>query len=59
MVTYDSDSSGDLEDYTETTTLLGYASKEGTDDIFSQLGGLPVCLGHCNGCIPLIQIRHG
>lgn len=40
MATYDSDSSG-LEDdeYTETGVLLGYASKEPTDDTISQLGG--------------------
>lgn len=41
MVSYDSDSS-DNNDYTETTVLLGYASKEPTDDTVSQLGGLPV-----------------
>ena len=42
MAAYDSDSSGELDDFTETTTLLGYASKDRTDDTFSQLGGLPV-----------------
>ena len=42
MTTYDSDSSGEVDDYTETSTLLGYASKEPTDDTFSQLGGHPV-----------------
>ena len=45
MANYDSDSSENLDDYTETTTLLGYATKEKTDDAFSQLGGLPVSLG--------------
>lgn len=43
MTTYDSDSSGAEEnDYTETNVLLGYASKEPSDDIISQLGGRPV-----------------
>lgn len=43
MATYDSDSSdGDDGDYTKTTTLLGYAEKEATDDPISQLGGYPV-----------------
>lgn len=43
MDPYDSDSSG-LEDgdYTETGVLLGYASKEPTDDAISHLGGQPV-----------------
>lgn len=43
MATYDSDSS-DAEDgdYTETGVLLGYASKEPTEDTISQLGGYPV-----------------
>lgn len=42
MASYDSDSSGDDDNYTETNVLLGYASKEPTDDEFSQLGGYPV-----------------
>lgn len=43
MPSYDSDSSGDEgSEYTETNVLLGYASKEPTDDNFSQLGGRPV-----------------
>lgn len=43
MSPYDSDSSdGDDEDYTETGVLLGYASKEPTEDDISQLGGYPV-----------------
>jgi len=41
MASYDSDSSDD-ENYTETTVLLGYASKDPTDDTVSQLGGYPV-----------------
>lgn len=44
MANYDSDSSGaEDEDYTSTNVLLGYASKEPTDDTISQLGGHPVC----------------
>lgn len=43
MPTYDSESSdGEDGTYTETSTLLGYSSKEPTDDIISQLGGQPV-----------------
>ena len=41
MLSVDSDSS-DEEDFTTTNVLLGYASKEPTDDGFSQLGGFPV-----------------
>jgi pre-rRNA-processing protein TSR4 len=52
MTTYDSDSSGELDDYTETTTLLGYASKDRTDDTFSQLGGLPVRIFMVSICYP-------
>jgi hypothetical protein len=44
MDTYDSDSSaGEDSPYTETNVLLGYASKEPTDDTVSHLGGYPVC----------------
>ncbi|OJD38000.1 pdcd2-c domain-containing protein [Diplodia corticola] len=44
MAPHDSDASSDGGDseYTETNVLLGYASKEPTDDTFSQLGGQPV-----------------
>ena len=43
MASYDSDSSdGDDASYNTTNVLLGYASKEPTDDTFSQLGGFPV-----------------
>lgn len=41
MADYDSDSSGAGNDV-ETNVLLGYASKEPTEDDFSQLGGHPV-----------------
>lgn len=40
-----SDSSADEEEqYTTTNIMLGYASKEPTDDSVSQLGGFPVRL---------------
>jgi hypothetical protein len=40
----DNDTSDDetQEEFTTTNVLLGYASKEPTDDSFSQLGGYPV-----------------
>ena len=39
----DSDSSEDENgSFTTTNVMLGYASKEPTDDEFSQLGGYPV-----------------
>lgn len=47
MAKYDSDSSDtEDEDYTETGVLLGYASKETTEDTISQLGGYPVQASH-------------
>ena len=40
----DSDSSDAASSkYSTTNVMLGYASKEPTDDAFSQLGGFPVC----------------
>lgn len=42
MVNYDSDSSGEGEDYTETDVLLGYTSKEAGAETVSRLGGRPV-----------------
>ncbi|KAK0109948.1 hypothetical protein ONS95_002615 [Cadophora gregata] len=45
MPPYDSDSSGgEDDDYTETNVLLGYASKEASDDTISYLGGRPTWL---------------
>ncbi|KAH6721339.1 programmed cell death protein 2 [Leptodontidium sp. MPI-SDFR-AT-0119] len=44
MAPYDSDSSGGDDDYTETNVLLGYASKEASDDTISYLGGRPTWL---------------
>ena len=38
----DSDSSDESGSFSTTNVLLGYASKEPTDDEFSQLGGYPV-----------------
>lgn len=47
MASYDSDSSlGDQTEYTETGVLLGYASKEATEDAISHLGGIPVGTSH-------------
>jgi pre-rRNA-processing protein TSR4 len=43
MDSYDSDSSaGGDAPYTETPVLLGYSSKDPTDDSISHLGGKPV-----------------
>ena len=43
MAPNDSDSSDeDGRSFTTTNVLLGYASKEATEDEFSQLGGYPV-----------------
>ena len=47
MLPKDSDSSDeDSASFTTTNVLLGYASKETTDDTFSQLGGYPVSRKH-------------
>jgi hypothetical protein len=43
MADYDSDSSLEgASEYTETSVLLGYATKEPTEDTVSHLGGHPV-----------------
>jgi len=34
----------ELDEYTVTDVLLGYTSKEPTDDPFNQLGGQPVSM---------------
>ncbi|RFU32495.1 hypothetical protein B7463_g3810, partial [Scytalidium lignicola] len=45
MAPYDSDSSeGEDGDYTETNVLLGYASKEPSEDTISHIGGRPTWL---------------
>ena len=47
MASYDSDSSlDDQTEYAETSVLLGYASKEATEDAISHLGGVPVSKPH-------------
>ncbi|KAL9577004.1 MAG: hypothetical protein Q9203_007612 [Teloschistes exilis] len=40
MAAHEGDSSDDDGDYTTTNVVLGYASKEPTDDQFSQMGDL-------------------
>lgn len=42
MPPYDSESSDEGEEFTETNTLLGYASREASGDAISHLGGAPV-----------------
>ncbi|EFQ97512.1 hypothetical protein MGYG_00552 [Nannizzia gypsea CBS 118893] len=75
MDSYDSDSSGideELDDYTETGVLLGYASKEELSDAISHLGGWPTWLDPatpppgnfakckvCNDPMPLILQLNG
>ncbi|OCK77248.1 hypothetical protein K432DRAFT_358940 [Lepidopterella palustris CBS 459.81] len=66
MTSYDSDSSGNEDDYTETNVLLGYASKEPTDDTISHLGGYPTwldgntapsgALARCKNCNDLLSL---
>ncbi|KLU90963.1 hypothetical protein MAPG_09488 [Magnaporthiopsis poae ATCC 64411] len=41
MVSYDSDSSGEDEQFTETNVLLGYTSKDAGSETVSRLGGRP------------------
>ncbi|KAF2155186.1 hypothetical protein K461DRAFT_238650 [Myriangium duriaei CBS 260.36] len=72
MAPYDSDSSDGEEDYTETNVLLGYASKDATDDTISHLGGQPAWLDSttpppgqlakckaCNGLLTLLLELNG
>ncbi|MCJ1285768.1 hypothetical protein MMC26_005109 [Xylographa opegraphella] len=73
MAPQDSDSSDeDTESFTTTDVLLGYASKEPTGDIISQLGGRPIWLDPsqppsaalarckiCNDYMPLLLQLHG
>ena len=42
MPPYESESSDEGEDYTETNVLLGYATKDATGDAISHIGGAPV-----------------
>jgi hypothetical protein len=53
MPPYDSESSDEGEDYTETNVLLGYATEDATGDAVSHLGGAPVLLSH-----PTSTARH-
>ena len=64
MTSIDGDSSDeDSGNFAATNVLLGYASKEPTDDSFSQLGGQPVSAPDRPNLseIPavLTSIRHG
>ena len=55
----DSDSSdGNEEDYTETSVLLGFASKEATEDPVSHLGGYPVCFATLEKPLRALTRRH-
>lgn len=46
MPPYESDSSDEGEELTETNVLLGYAAEEPSGDTVSHLGGRPVCIPH-------------
>ncbi|KAJ8105977.1 hypothetical protein OPT61_g9845 [Boeremia exigua] len=47
MPPYESESSDEGEDYTETNVLLGYATKDATGDAISHIGGTPVRTHPC------------
>lgn len=72
MPPYDSESSDEGEDYTETNVLLGYATKEATGDAVSHLGGAPSWIDDttapsgalakckvCNGLLSLLLELNG
>lgn len=72
MPPYDSESSDEGEEYTETNVLLGYASKEETGDSISHLGGRPTWIDEnsapsgalakcrsCNGLLTLLLELNG
>ncbi|KAF1977276.1 hypothetical protein BU23DRAFT_596708 [Bimuria novae-zelandiae CBS 107.79] len=72
MPPYDSESSDEGEDYTETNTLLGYASKTLSGDAISHLGGSPTWIDNktapsgalakckvCNGLLTLLLELNG
>ncbi|KAF2827654.1 hypothetical protein CC86DRAFT_349321 [Ophiobolus disseminans] len=72
MPPYDSESSDDGEDYTETNVLLGYATKDATGDAVSHLGGTPAWIDDktapsgalakckvCNGLLSLLLELNG
>lgn len=43
MPPYNDSDDEDIQDYTETKVLLGYAEEEAGNDTISHLGGEPVC----------------
>ncbi|KAJ4348350.1 uncharacterized protein N0V89_009724 [Didymosphaeria variabile] len=72
MPPVDSDSSDEGEDYTETNTLLGYASQSASGDAISHLGGSPAWIDEktapsgalakcrvCNGLLTLLLELNG
>ncbi|KAH7110072.1 programmed cell death protein 2 [Dendryphion nanum] len=72
MPPYDSESSDEGEDYTETNVLLGYAAEEETGDAISHLGGQPTWIDGktppsgtlakckvCNGLLTLLLELNG
>ncbi|KAK7192938.1 PCD protein 2 C-terminal domain-containing protein [Paraphaeosphaeria sporulosa] len=72
MPPYDSDSSDEGEEYTETNTLLGYASQGASGDAISHLGGSPAWIDDktapsgalakckvCNGLLTLLLELNG
>ncbi|KAI4930960.1 uncharacterized protein J4E92_004794 [Alternaria infectoria] len=72
MAPYDSDSSDDGGDYTETNVLLGYAAREATGDAISHIGGAPSWIDEktapsgalakckvCNGYLSLLLELNG
>ncbi|KAF1946714.1 hypothetical protein EJ02DRAFT_508587 [Clathrospora elynae] len=72
MPNYDSESSDEGENYTETNVLLGYAAKEATSDAVSHIGGAPNWLDDetppsgalakckvCNGLLSLLLELNG
>ncbi|KAF3004999.1 hypothetical protein E8E13_008566 [Curvularia kusanoi] len=72
MPPYDSESSDEGEDYTETNVLLGYATKDATGDAISHIGGAPSWIDDkttpsgalakckvCNGLLSLLLELNG
>ncbi|KAJ4315731.1 hypothetical protein N0V94_005814, partial [Neodidymelliopsis sp. IMI 364377] len=72
MPPYDSESSDEGEEYTETNVLLGYATKDATGDAVSHIGGAPQWINDktapsgalakckvCNGLLSLLLELNG
>ncbi|KAF3047649.1 hypothetical protein E8E12_011179 [Didymella heteroderae] len=72
MPPYESESSDEGEDYTETNVLLGYATKDATGDAISHIGGAPNWIDEktvpsgalakckvCNGLLSLLLELNG